>query len=142
MAEGGVFAIARTVFDHPFFAPEKYTEREAWMWMIGAAAWQPMTIRVGRVVVKLQRGELAFSTRFLAKKWQWSRSHVIRFLIRLKTETMVTPVADHEVTHLIICNYDDYQFSRTSRGPQTGPQTGPVADQSRTKEEELNKGIK
>ncbi len=132
-----VFAVDRRVFDHPMFAPEPYTEREAWLWLVGAAAWKPTKVRVGRSVFELERGQLAFSERFLAAKWKWSRSRVTRFLIRLKNETMVRPLANHEATQLTICNYDKYAFGRTTREPLTEPLTEPLANHCRTKEEEV-----
>jgi hypothetical protein len=65
MSEHGVFAVHRGVFNHPFFAREPFTEREAWMWLIAAAAWKATQVRVGRNIIALKRSQLAFSTRFL-----------------------------------------------------------------------------
>ena len=77
MSNRGVFAIDRGIFDHQIFAPEPYTEREAWIWMIGAAAWKAQRVRVGRHTISLERGQLAFSTRFLASKFKWSQGKMI-----------------------------------------------------------------
>lgn len=135
----GVFAVDRGIFDHPFFAPEPYTEREAWLWLIGAAAWKPKRVRAGRSVYQLDRGQLSFSERFLAVKFKWSKSRVHRFLKRLEIESMVILLADHETNLITICNYDKYAFNRTTTVSEIEPPNGPEADQKRTKEEELNK---
>jgi hypothetical protein len=132
----GVFAVDRGIWEHPMFAPEPYTEREAWLWLVGSAVWKPTTVRVGRRLFKLERGQLAFSERFLATKWQWSRSRVNRFLVRLKNEAMAIPQTSREATHLTICNYNKYAFDGAKHKQQIEPQTEPLADHCRAKEEE------
>lgn len=139
----GYVAISRELFDHPFFAPDAYSEREAWTWMIAAAVWRPTKVRVGRKIFNLKRGQLVFAERFLAKKWGWTKSKVRRFLQRLSRNNdesgpMVNLSADREATLITICNYDKYQSSRTAGEPQNEPQSGPPADHRRTKEEPLN----
>jgi hypothetical protein len=86
VSERGVFAVDRGIWDHPSFANEPLTEREAWIWLIGEAAFKPHRRRVGSVAVELKPGQLAASTRFMAGKWGWSESRVRRFLNRLKTD--------------------------------------------------------
>jgi hypothetical protein len=139
MSDEGVFAVHRGVFKHPMFDGEVYTRRDAWLWLLGNAAWKATRVRIGREIIDVGRGQLAHSERFLAGKWGWSKSKVHRFLERLKTEAMVSLVADHETNLITICNYDDYQFGRTSNEPLSGPPTGPEVDQQRTKEEEGKK---
>jgi hypothetical protein len=139
MSDEGAFAVHRGIFSHPVLVGEPYTRMQAWVWLLGNAAWKATRARVGRAVIALERGQLAYSERFLATKWKWSKSKVHRFLSRLQTEAMVTLQTDHETNLITICNYDSYQFKRTSDEPLIGPLTGPVADQQWTKEEEGNK---
>jgi hypothetical protein len=73
MSERGVFALDRGWFNHPAFADEPFTEREAWAWLIAEAAWKPRRRRIGARIVELDRGQLAGSMRFLAKRWKWSK---------------------------------------------------------------------
>src|SRR6185369_1718531 len=94
----GVFAVHRGIFDHPMFAPEDFTEREAWLWLISTAVWKPAKVRAGHKVVALDRGQLMFSERFIAQKWGWSKTCVRRFLMRLEREKMVVLKADHDAT--------------------------------------------
>jgi hypothetical protein len=88
MSDNGVFAVSRGIFDDGDFADEPYTERQAFIWLIGAAAWKARKVqgRNGRgcVSIMLQRGEFCFAERFLAKKWKWSNSRVTRFLDKLE----------------------------------------------------------
>lgn len=139
MTEPGVFAVARSVWDHPAFDREPFTQREAWLWMISSAAWAPKRIRVGHGTVVLERGQLLFATRFLAKRWQWSHSRAVRFLKTLISETMVTTEVKRGSTLITICNYDKYAFGRNADETQIGTLTGTTAEQPRNKEEEVKK---
>jgi hypothetical protein len=136
MSERGVFAVDRGIFDHPIFAPEPYTEREAWLWMLSAAVWADKRVRVGRAFVDLKRGQLAFALRFVAKKFQWTDSRVRRFLKRLESDAMVTVSATREATQVTICNYDKYAFGRRVSEASTDAQTDGRATDERRKEEE------
>ena len=57
MSKRGVFAIDRGLFDHPAFKRQPFTEREAWIWMIGEAAWQPTIVRINCRRFELERGQ-------------------------------------------------------------------------------------
>jgi hypothetical protein len=143
MNERGVFAVDRGIWKHPAFKREPYTEREAWLWMVGAAAWKDTKVRVRHSVVQLKRGQLPHSERFLAEKWGWkSKTRVHRFFIRLKNEAMITLQADHGTNLTTIYNYEKYAFNGTARKPKTEPPSEPIADQRRTKEEEREEGKK
>lgn len=138
MSNRGLFALDRGWFDHPVFANEPFTEREAWAWLISEAAWKPRRKRVGRCIFDLQRGQLVVSERFMAQAWRWERSKVHRFLTRLKTEQMIEPLANHSATVVSVCNYDKYQFLPSGGEPPNEPPNEPLANHSRTKLEEGN----
>lgn len=139
MSERGFFVVDRGVFDHPIFAPEPFTEREAWIWMLSAAAWADKRIRVGRAFIELKRGQLAFALRFIAVKFKWTDSRVRRFLKRLESDAMVTLSATREATHVTICNYDEYQLSGRADDAPTDAQPDVRSTHPRRKEEELKK---
>lgn len=136
MSERGFVAIDRGVWDHPLFADEKFSEREAWLWLLSSAAWADKRIRVGKTVIDLKRGQLAFATRFLAQKWKWAHSKVVRFLNKLKNDTMVTTEPTRDATLITICNYDKYQSSRNASDTQIETPTGTLSERQRNKEEE------
>lgn len=123
---GGVFSVSRKVWDHPAFRKEPFTEREAWLWMVGEARWKRGVTRVGDLVVPLERGQLANSTRFAAKIWRWNESKVRRFYARLQKLEMIGLKTDAGVTVVSICNYDDYQLS------DAPGDAGPTQDRRRT----------
>lgn len=138
----GVFAVSRGVFDHVFFSPEPYTEREAWLWLVGNAAWKAKRVRVGKKIFELRRGQCAYAERFLSEKWKWSKSRVHRFLDRLKSEAMIEPETDRYATLITICNYDKFAFDGTGSEPQSEPPSEPEVNRNWTKEEELKKDNK
>jgi hypothetical protein len=126
MSERGFIAVDRGIFDHPVFAPEAFTEREAWLWMIAEAAWKPCKARVGRSLVKVERGQFVHSLRFMATRWRWPEARVRRFLGRLSGrrtgDALVVVLATHEATQVTICNYDKYQdVRRTGDAPSDAP---------------------
>jgi hypothetical protein len=137
VSERGVFAVDRGLFDHPAFAKEPFTEREAWIWLIKEAAWKDRAVRAGTSVIKLKRGECAHSYRFMADIWQWSKSRVERFVNRLKTETLVMTRNGTGVTVITICKYDEYQRVSLPRGTENGTAPGTEAGQQRDKPEDI-----
>jgi hypothetical protein len=137
LSERGVFAVDRGIFDHPLFAKEPFTEREAWIWLIKEAAWKDRAVRAGTAVIKLKRGECAHSYRFMADIWQWSKSRVERFVNRLKIETLVMTRSGTGVTVITICKYDEYQRVSLPRGTESGTVSGTEAGQQRDKPEDI-----
>lgn len=138
MTAHGVFAVDRGIFDHPMFAPEAFTEREAWMWIFGMAAYKDCKVRVGSAYIELKRGQMAFSLRFLATKWRWSEPRVRRFLKRLQSDAMVLVEATRQATRITICNYDKYAFGRRTDVPQSDAPNVTKTTHARRKEEEDN----
>jgi hypothetical protein len=131
MSKAGYFKVDRGIWDHPSFAAEPFSEREAWLWLISHAAWKPTRLRVGRVVVPLERGQFTASLRYLDEAWRWdSKSRVRRFLLRLASETLIDVHTDAAATRITICNYDKYQLSGTAGDT--------LAERPRTKEEDIN----
>lgn len=132
MSRRGFFVVDRSLFDHHFFKSEAFTEREAWLWLIGAAAWEATKVRVNRKEFAVTRGQLVHAIRFLAAKWQWSEPRVRRFLERLKREAMIDALAFADATLITVCKYDDYQFGRRTRDALSDE----PATNSRRREEE------
>lgn len=136
MSERGVFAVDRGIWDHPSFANEPLTEREAWQWLIGEASFKARTKRVGSSVVQLDRGQVAASLRFMADKWQWSEPRVRRFLKRLKTDAMIDAQTDAGITVITICNYNKYQKVSLPRDAVSDAPNDAGATQERRKVED------
>ncbi|WP_458425373.1 hypothetical protein [Methylorubrum extorquens] len=131
MSERGVFAVDRGLWSDPDFADEPFSEREAFLWLLSEAAWRPTSVRIGHHRVELDRGQCAFSTRFMAEKWKWSEARVRRYLARLISAEIICTRANKIATHVMIRNYDKFQrvslpdaetathVRRTSDAPET-----------------------
>lgn len=148
----GFIALHREAFSHPML---KDADRfRAWFWLVANAAWKPTTTRIKGQTVQLERGELSFSQRFLAEKWDMSKSRVDRFIADLRAEGMITTrskngadgghKAGQGQSIITICNYEKYQRiedeARGNSGATGGATGGATAGQQRGKEEEGNKG--
>lgn len=134
---GGVFAVARNIFEHDVFEPEPFTEREAWIWLIREAAWKPRRVRVGKKLCDLERGQLATSMRFMAGRWQWAEARVRRFLKKLKSDAMIEVVSDALATQITICNYNNYQRVSLPSDAVIDADTDAAATQQRRKQEDI-----
>lgn len=138
---GGTFSVSRSIWKHEAFADEPMTEREAWLWMIGEAAWKPRVKRLGKYTADLERGQLIVSVRFLADAWGWSKSRVSRFILRLKNRDMLRSETGTGILIITICNYDEYQPYAVGNGTVAGQLAGQKRDSSGTNEKKEKKDI-
>lgn len=129
------YKMHRGWMDNPVFANEKFTQREAWEWIISNAAFADCTARIGNEVVTLKRGEIAFSIRFVADKWGWSKSAAHRFISRLCVFDMIKKrdSSGTALTTLTVCNYSEYQDEEKGRKQKAGQKR----DSSGTKNKEV-----
>lgn len=122
----GYIKISRQIWESTAFAHEVFSEREAWVWMISEASFVDRRKRVGDLIVHLDRGDLALSSRFAASVWGWTDSKVRRYLKRLEKLEMILAKTDAGVTVVSICNYEKFQS-----GEQAGDAV-PTQDRRRT----------
>ena len=114
MSDFGTIVLDRGVFGHAALRDDQpYPEILAWIWMLAAAAKSQRSRRINGQVVQLNRGQLAYSHRYLAKQFKWSVSRVQRFLEHLTVEAMIT-VAESSVTCVTIINYEKWQHATTT----------------------------
>jgi hypothetical protein len=135
----GWIAISRDIFNHDFFAREPMSEREAWVWMIARAAWEPTRHKVGNDMLDVPRGSFFCTLRELQQAWGWGSDFRVRtFLKRTQAERMIDTKTNAGKTHVTICNYDEYQATeRTENAPKTQAQR----QNKRTKETINNKQV-
>jgi len=134
----GTFSITRAVWDHAAFRDEPFTQREAWMWLISEAEWKPRERRIGRRTVSLERGQLAHSVRFMAERWQWTKSRADRFLDMLENRDMLRRESGTLGQVITICNYNEYQFAPSNIGTVAGHSAGQQRDSSGTNHNKIN----
>src|ERR1700743_2469353 len=112
------------MLDHPRFKPDgPFSRAEAWLWLILAAAFKDRTVPVlagrQRKMVRVSRGELTYSIRFLAEAWRWSTNRVQRFLSELQSDGSIETRTETGQTRIFLCNYDTYQAPLSMTETQT-----------------------
>lgn len=134
----GTINISRDLWDDDAFRDEPFTQREAWVWMVAEASWRARYKPVGIYKVWTERGQLAVSTRFLARAWKWSDSRVRRYLDMLENRRMIARVTDAHATIITICKYDIYQSKASVDDAQS---THQPTHRRRTGDANENKGV-
>ena len=94
----------------------------AWLDIIMEAAIDDRKIIVGNSIIKLQRGQLSASERFLSERWKWSRGKVQRFLSLLESDGMIINETGHSQNVITVCNYATYNDAKNTDRPPTSHQ--------------------
>jgi hypothetical protein len=139
------YQMHRGWMDHAVFRNAPYSQRDAWCWLIENAVWKKVRTPVEGGIVTLQRGQLAYSLRYLAKAWKWRSDKKVRvFLRHLQDDGMVlfskSPKTDAGKdagrSVITICNYDRYQVAPEQvDAPQDAPRTHQGRKEEEVKEE-------
>ena len=80
-----------------------------WVLLLLTAEWSPVKLQFGNTIVKVQRGEIATTTRHLAKLMNATAKTVLSFLSILEQNEMIILTKRHRFTHIKIVNYERYQ---------------------------------
>lgn len=105
------YKMERGWLDSPMWGEEAYSKREAFEWMIGEAAWDDNKVVAmpNGKPLRLKRGQVYASIRFMARKFQWSENKVIRYLEFLAVWGAIETQTNTGQTVITICNYSKYQ---------------------------------
>lgn len=115
--------------------------------LIHNARWEDGTRIVGGVVVRLKRGELVASIRWMAERWTWSRGRVERFLALLQDPSVTKIETVRETpagTVYRIVSYETYanpwDSSEAAKRDANRPQTSHPRATPRAKEQQGHHG--
>jgi hypothetical protein len=131
---GGYFLLYRSLLepDH-HLAEGPVCPRFAWVDLIGLATHVAFQKSVKMNLVQLQRGEFIASLRFLAKRWEWSKNRVARFLHVLEVRGQLRTVSETPGgTVYRVVNYDTYQKPWDSERDTEGTAEGQPRDSQGT----------
>lgn len=118
MKEEGYIPISRKLFEHPFWCELRvYSRFEAWFDLLQSARFEDTKQLISGRLVKVKRGQVPISLRFLANRWGWSPKKVNTFLELLILDKMITKETGKETgqTVVTICNYDRYNSNSDKR---------------------------
>jgi len=124
MSSRGYFQLPRDQFagdDLLWDDGTPFDSRSAWIWLCQSAAWKDGEYRSGNRVDSLKRGEFVASIRYLARRWQWDKNRVSRFLKKMTDAGRITRqrTGQHGIVYLIV-NYDVSGSWHPSYGTHTG----------------------
>lgn len=91
---------------------EEFTKLEAWIDILFEVNHAPKKILIGNQLVECKRGESLNSLDTWAKRWNWNKSKVRRFLKLLESDSMIAQKVSRKTTHISACNYEKYQDLR------------------------------
>jgi biotin operon repressor len=94
----------------------------AWVDMLMMANYSDVKKPYKDSIVLIKRGEFPVSYRKLGERWGMAKNTVIRFINRLKADTMIDTHTNYGFTLVKILNYDKYQ-NQVDTGVDTGSDT-------------------
>lgn len=117
------FAVERRVFEDPMFAKERFSRRDAWLWLIANAAKKDHHARLPCGVVALKRGDVIVARKHLAEVWRWSESEVRTFISQLVEANRLNlrQSNGHHPNVAALKNYGLYQPSAAGPSPVKSP---------------------
>lgn len=103
------FYVNRSLLHSDRWLSEPFTRGQAWVDLFGLAQHRRGYFRVRGIRVEVERGQLAYSQITLAKRWQWSRNKVRRYLKELEKDGDVKQQNNEVTTIITILKYNDWQ---------------------------------
>jgi len=105
----GYVKLHRVIEDNKLWSSEPFTKGQAWIDLLLMANYTVSEFQVRGVWVTVHPGEMARGEEHLAKKWNWSRNKVRRFLNWLETEQQIKQQKSRVITIISIVNWKRYQ---------------------------------
>lgn len=129
----------------PVFRPGKISEREAFWYMVEAAAYAPHVQWFNGIPVPVARGEFATSYRALAAAFGWDVKGVRLFLPRVERAGKVllrrARGGAHAPTIVTVCDYEQFQALPKRKGtPEGTPEDPRGAHEGHTTEPQVTSG--
>jgi len=87
---GGWIKLHRKLADNELWLSEPFTRGQAWVDLLLLANHKTGIIRRRGIIIKVGRGQLAYSEESLAERWRWSKGKVRRFFSELAGQGMIS----------------------------------------------------
>lgn len=107
--KNGYIKLHRSSMEHWLYFAEPFTKWQAWTDLLLLANFEETKKMYKGNLQITHAGQLQVSYDYLARRWQWSRSKVYRFLILLETDNMIKQVGKSSGTTITIENWSKFQ---------------------------------
>jgi hypothetical protein len=146
----GWIKLHRSIKEHWLYTENRvFSKFEAWNDILLSVNFSDAKQVIKGKIYNIKRGESTMSLDTWAKRWNWDKSKVRRFLTLLQSDGMIVLVSDNITTHLTVCNYASYQDERNAsetpmkRKRNTNEiQTTPIKEEQEQQEQKEGKFIK
>ena len=105
----GYVNIFRSLCNDSIWTAEKFTRGQAWVDMILRANSKEGHIRKRGIRIDLERGQLGYSLKELARLWDWSEGKIRRFVKELEEDGKIKVDRTNVSCTITIVKYDFYQ---------------------------------
>lgn len=110
----GWIKLHRQMFGNDLWLSEPFTKAQAWIDLFGNANHKDRTISIRGAFIEIKKGQIGWSELTMAKRWQWSRDKVRRFLKWLETRQQIRQQKNSYTSVISILNYKKFQSPDTS----------------------------
>ncbi|MDD4357542.1 MAG: hypothetical protein PHN98_09845 [Smithellaceae bacterium] len=86
----GWVKLHRKLADNELWLAEPFTRGQAWIDLLLLANHRSEFIRRRGIMVKVERGQVAWSEEALARRWRWSKGKLRRFFSELSARSMIS----------------------------------------------------
>jgi hypothetical protein len=139
----GWIKLHRSIQEHWLYTEKrKFSRYEAWNDILLTVNYSDAQSIIKGRVYNIKRGQSILSLDSWAKRWNWDKNAVRRFLNLLQKENMIALISDNITTQLTVCKYENYQDERNANETQTKRkrnandiQTTPIKEEEENKEE-------
>jgi hypothetical protein len=146
----GWIKLHRSIKDHWLYTEDRvFSKFEAWNDILLTVNFADAKQVIKGKIYNIKRGESTMSLETWAKRWNWDKSKVRRFLTLLQSDGMIVVNSDNITTHLSVCNYASYQDERNANETQVKRkrnadeiQTTPIKEEEKQQEQQEGKFVK
>ena len=109
MNDNGWVKLHRQIEENFLYFLEPFTKAQAWIDLFLFSNHADNTINIRGNIIPVKRGQIGWSELTMAKRWQWSRAKVRRFLNLLETRQQIVQQKSTKTTIITIKEYERFQ---------------------------------
>jgi DNA-binding transcriptional regulator YhcF (GntR family) len=118
----GWIKLHRQIMENEFYFSEKFTKTQAWIDLLLLSTHKERTVCLRGIEIILKPGQLCYSQKSLAARWNWNVKTVERYLNSLKKREMVETKKTNITTIISIKKWFLYQVDGEQNTYQKGEQ--------------------